>query len=86
MNFFVQEEKFINVNLYKKKVIRPVQLLKVRKLIHKKTRKIIKVVKSAENVDVLYDYEEMGDFINTSGSESLYQKKKYSLQQEDILT
>lgn len=44
------------------------QILKVKKLIHKRTGKIIKIIKKASNVDFLYDYEELGDFVNSLGS------------------
>lgn len=44
------------------------QLLKVKKLVNKKTGKIIKLIKKIQNIDTFYDYEELGDFINSLGS------------------
>jgi hypothetical protein len=44
------------------------QILKTKKIIHKKTGKTLKIIKKTSNITLLYDYEELGDFINTMGT------------------
>jgi len=41
----IKNKQSFNVNLFKKKLVRPMQTLKVKKMIHKKTGKIIKIIR-----------------------------------------
>jgi hypothetical protein len=61
------------------------QLLKIKKYINKNNGKVIKIIQSAKNIESIYDYQDMGDFVSTTGTNVLYGKKKYGLKQEDIL-
>ena len=57
------------------------QILKTKKIIHKQTGKTLQIIKKTSDIHLLYDYEELGDLINTMGTQNLYGNKNYSLKQ-----
>jgi hypothetical protein len=58
---------------------KPLHLAKLRKRISKRTGKVSYRVETSKTIKYLYEYEDMTDFVSTSGTKIIYGEDRFGL-------